>query len=179
MLETIYKDFRKDLAVLRLRMIQLYALIQLLISMKMADVKHRRLLRIEKKKYGAKAFDMNQNVILTVVYDKNLKVYKERLIVANNNEIIILARKLRMLPKRMTAPILKERHSVFYTTTPKMKKMEAIKAYMFYVEATRKQTVFIEKENNRTPPPTGTPLKNGDNGDIDDNKLELRISFEL
>ncbi len=135
MLQTIYRDFQNELAVLRLRMIQLYALIQLLISMKMADSKHHKLMRIEKKKYGSKAYDMNQNVILSVVYDNNLKVYKEKLIVANDNEVIILARKLRFLPKRMTASILKERHSVFYTTTPKMKKLEAIKNYMRYVEA--------------------------------------------
>jgi stress response protein YsnF len=127
--------------------------------MKMADVKHRRLMRIEKKKYGAKAFDMNQNVILTVVYDKNLKVYKERLIVANDNEVITLARELRMLPKRMTAPILKERHSVFYTTTPKMKKLEAVKNYMFYVEEKHKQTVLLSKEEAKQ------LWDNGDNGD--------------
>lgn len=134
MLETIYRDFQNEFAGLRLRMNKFYALIQLIISMKMADVKHSRLLRIEKKKYGDKAYDMNLNVILSVVYNKKLKVYKERLIVADNNEVIILARKLRWLPKRMTAPILKDRNSVFYTTTPKMKKLEAIRNYMKYVE---------------------------------------------
>lgn len=134
MLQTIYRDFQNELALLRLRMKQLRALVQLLISMKLADVKHRRLLRIEKKKYGKKAYDMNQNVILSVVYDKNLNVYKEKLIVANDNEVITLARKLRFLPKRMTAPILKERNSVFYTTSPKMKKWDAVKAYMKYVQ---------------------------------------------
>lgn len=151
MLQTIYKDFQNELAVLRLRMIQLRALAQLLISMKMADVKHRRLLRIEKKKYGAKAFDMNQNVILTVVYDENFKVFREKLIVANDNEVIILARKLRFLPKRMTAPILKERHSVFYTTTPKMKKLEAIRNYMGYVEARHREQVRIQMQTPQPP----------------------------
>lgn len=146
MFKLIYQDFRKELAVLRLRMNQLYALIQLLISMQLADVKHRKLLRVEKKKYGAKVFDMNQNVIITVVYDKKFEVYKERLIVANDNEVIVLARKLRFLPKRMTAPILKERHSVFYITNPKMSKIKAIKAYMFYVEAKHKQTIILSKD---------------------------------
>lgn len=145
MIQAIYNDFKNELAVLRLRMIQLRALIQLLIAMKMADSKRRRLLRIEKKKYGEKAYDMNQNVMLMAVYNKNLKSYKERLVIADNNEVIILARKLRWLPKRMTAPIMQSRNSVFYTTNPKMSKWKSVKAYMFYIEAKHKPVAFISK----------------------------------
>ena len=146
MLQAIYQDFKNEIAVLRLRMIQLRALIQLLISMKLADHKRRKLLRIEVKKYGEKAYDMNQNVMLMAVYDKNLKSYKEKLVIADNNEVIILARKLRWLPKRMTAPIMQSRNSVFYTTNPKMSKWKAVCAYMLYIEARERQIAFISEE---------------------------------
>lgn len=135
MIQVIYRDFQNEWAVFRLRMIQLRALIQLLIAMKMADSKRRRLLRIEKMKYGEKAYDMNQNVAIWVEYGKNFSTSRERLVVVSNNEVATLARELRLLPKRMTAPIMQRRNSVFYTTNPKMSKWKAVKAYMFYIEA--------------------------------------------
>lgn len=135
MLRLILRDFQKEALKLRLRIKQFVACIQLLLCMHIADNKRKRLLNIEKKKYGIKAYDMNQNVMLMAVYNKQLKVHKQRLVIADNNQVIVLARKLRWLPKRMSAPIMQERGSVFYTTNPKMSKKTALKNYMKYVEA--------------------------------------------
>lgn len=131
----IYEDIVKELNSIRLWFKLWKAFVVICLAIITADIRSWKYMLIERKKHGRKAFKMNFNVMIMAFYNKRSEVVEDRFMIASNNEVIVLARKLRWLPKRMTAPIMQHRNSVFYTTCPKMSKRKAIVKYINYVEA--------------------------------------------
>lgn len=135
MYNAIYQDFRKELQSLKIGLTLIKEFIRIVIAIVTADIRNKGHYTIEKAKHGDKAFKMNFNVMTMVHIDRNTHKISDVFMVANDNEVITLARKMRWLPKRITAPIMLERNSIFYTTSPKMNKFIAIKKYLKYAKA--------------------------------------------
>ena len=150
MFKQIYADLLSDLKALRMLIYVLIGNTKLLISMLAADLKHKKHFAIERKKYKDKAYDMNFNVMLFAKFNPKDKTYSNQLCIADNNEVIMLARKLRWLPKRMTAHIMQKRNSVFYTTNPKMSKLDSFKLYSKFLKAEFQYKEAIKNKANTT-----------------------------
>lgn len=147
MFKLIYQDIVNELNKLELAIKLVNAFFKIVLAMFIADINSFKYHRDEKKKVQLmNKKRKNRNIPLQTKYDMNFNVMimnfknkrgviMDRFMVANNNEVIILARKLKWLPKRTTSLKLQNRHSVFYTTSPKSSKIEAITKYQNYVKA--------------------------------------------
>jgi len=135
MYNTVYQDIIKELQSLKISLMLIKEFFRIVIAIVTADIRSYSYYHTEKAKHEYKAYKMNFNVMTMVHIDKYTHKVSDVFMVASDNEVITLARKLRWLPKRITAPIMLQRNSVFYTTSPRMSRIKAINKYLKYAKA--------------------------------------------
>ena len=135
MYKAIIQDFKKEISQLKLWLLLLREYVRITVSIITADVRSAKYMAWEKFYHPDSPHKMNFNVMIMDVFDQHTHKTKQQFMIANNNEVIVLARRMGWLPKRMTAPIMQQHNSVFYTTSPRMSRMEGIKKYLEYVES--------------------------------------------
>lgn len=135
MYKAIYQDFRKELQSLMIGLVLIKEFVRIVIAIVTADIRSNSYYAHEKYKHGTKAYKMNFNVMIMANIDRFTHKISDVFCVASDNEVITLARNMRWLPKRITASIMQQRNSVFYTTSPRMSRISAIKKYLSYSKA--------------------------------------------
>ena len=135
MYKAIYQDFIKELRSLKTGLLLIKEFVRIVIAIVTADIRSFWNYLSEKTKHPENPFKMNFNVMTMVHIDKYTHKISDVFMVASDNEVITLARKMRWLPKRITAPIMLQRNSIFYTTFPQMSRITAIKKYLTYAKA--------------------------------------------
>lgn len=133
MFKLLKEDFTAELLKLKLYLMLLFAYVRIHLAILQANARRKRHLALERIKYGKKAYDMNFNVAIIALRDKKGR-RKDTFMIASDNEIVDLVH-LMWLPKRMTAPKMDSRKSIFYKTTPKMSRKQSVNQYLNYVKA--------------------------------------------
>lgn len=139
MYKAIYQDFKRELQSLMVGLVLIKEFIRIVIAIVTADIRSSRQFLFEKVKYGDKAYKMNFNVMIMANIDRFTHKISDVFCVASDNEVITLAREMRWLPKRITASIMQQRNSVFYTTSPRMSRKAAISNYIKYSKAVQEK----------------------------------------